>query len=47
MTKIAAAACNPIPGILISGYTDVAALVDALNLGKVRGYLPKPWDIQQ
>jgi ActR/RegA family two-component response regulator len=34
-------------GILISGYTDVAALVDALNLGNVRGFLPKPWDIHQ
>lgn len=34
-------------GILISGYTDVSALVDALNLGNVRGFLPKPWDIHQ
>lgn len=34
-------------GILISGYTDASALVDALNLGNVRGFLPKPWDIQQ
>lgn len=34
-------------GILISGYTDVSALVDALNLGNVRGFIPKPWDIQQ
>lgn len=32
-------------GVLISGYTDVAALVDALNVGTVRGYLPKPWDV--
>lgn len=32
-------------GVLISGYTDVAALVDALNIGTVRGYLPKPWDV--
>lgn len=34
-------------GILISGYTDVSALIDALNLGNVRGFLPKPWDIHQ
>ncbi|NTU79725.1 MAG: response regulator, partial [Chloroflexales bacterium] len=34
-------------GILISGYTDASALVDALNLGNVRGFLPKPWDIHQ
>lgn len=34
-------------GILLSGYTDAAALVDALNLGNVRGFLPKPWDIHQ
>lgn len=34
-------------GILISGYTDVAVLVDALNLGNVRGFLPKPWDVHQ
>lgn len=34
-------------GILLSGYTDAAALVDALNLGNIRGFLPKPWDIHQ
>jgi response regulator RpfG family c-di-GMP phosphodiesterase len=34
-------------GILISGYTDASALIDALNLGNVRGFLPKPWDIHQ
>jgi response regulator RpfG family c-di-GMP phosphodiesterase len=34
-------------GILISGYTDASALVDALNLGNVRGFIPKPWDINQ
>lgn len=32
-------------GVLISGYTDLPALVDALNIGTVRGYLPKPWDV--
>jgi YesN/AraC family two-component response regulator len=34
-------------GIIISGYTDVVALVDALNLGTVRGYVPKPWDVAE
>ncbi len=34
-------------GILISGYSDVSALVDALNLGIVRGYIPKPWDTEE
>ncbi len=32
-------------GIIISGYTDIVALVDAINLGTVRGYVPKPWDL--
>lgn len=32
-------------GIIISGYTDIVALVDAINLGTVRGYIPKPWDL--
>lgn len=34
-------------GIIISGYTDIVALVDAINLGTVRGYIPKPWDIAE
>ncbi len=34
-------------GIIISGYTDVVALVDAINLGTVRGYVPKPWDVAE
>lgn len=34
-------------GILISGYSDITAVIDALNLGTVRGYLPKPWDIDE
>lgn len=34
-------------GIIISGYTDIAALIDAINLGTVRGYVPKPWDIAE
>jgi YesN/AraC family two-component response regulator len=34
-------------GIIISGYTDIVALVDAINLGTVRGYVPKPWDVSE
>lgn len=34
-------------GIIISGYTDIVALIDAINLGTVRGYIPKPWDIAE
>ena len=34
-----------IVGILISGYSDVVALTAAVNLGNVRGFIPKPWDI--
>lgn len=30
-------------GILSSGYLDNDALSEALNLGNVRGYIPKPW----
>ena len=32
--------------ILLSGYSDVQALVSALNLGTVRGFVSKPWDDQ-
>ncbi len=32
-------------GILISGYSDVVALTAAINLANVRGFIPKPWDI--
>lgn len=32
-------------GILISGYTDTEALVEALNLGFVRGFIGKPWNM--
>ena len=34
-----------ISGILLSGYSDSTALMDALNLGSVHGFIPKPWDI--
>ncbi len=30
--------------ILITGYTDVAALVEAINCGQVYKYIPKPWN---
>jgi len=32
-------------GIILSGYSDSSALADALNLGSVRGFIPKPWDM--
>lgn len=30
--------------ILLTGYTDVSAIVDAVNIGKIYRYLSKPWD---
>src|SRR5262245_36172777 len=30
--------------ILLTGYTDVEALVSAINLRRIFRYLPKPWD---
>lgn len=30
--------------ILLTGYTDVQALIDAINAGHVYKYVPKPWD---
>jgi putative two-component system response regulator len=30
--------------ILLTGYTDVQALIDAINSGKVYKYIAKPWD---
>ena len=32
-------------GIILSGYSDSTALADALNLGIVRGFILKPWDM--
>ena len=32
--------------IILSGYSDVSALVTALNIGSIRGFLSKPWDIE-
>ncbi|MEE8558008.1 MAG: sigma-54 dependent transcriptional regulator [Myxococcota bacterium] len=31
-------------GILVTGYTDVDALADAINRGKAYGYVRKPWE---
>lgn len=30
--------------ILLTGYTDVEALIDAINQGHIYKYIPKPWD---
>ena len=32
-------------GILMSGYSDAVALTAAINLRNVRGFIPKPWDL--
>ena len=32
--------------ILISGYSDVLAFTAAINLSNVRGFIPKPWDLE-
>ena len=32
-------------GILMSGYSDIVALTSALNLNNVRGFIPKPWNL--
>ncbi len=33
--------------ILLTGYTDVQALIDAINSGKVYKYIAKPWDANE
>jgi response regulator RpfG family c-di-GMP phosphodiesterase len=33
--------------ILLTGYTDIQAVVDAINKGQVYHYLTKPWDESQ
>jgi putative two-component system response regulator len=33
--------------ILLTGYTDVQALIDAINEGKIYKYIPKPWDAEE
>ena len=32
--------------IMISGYTDVPAMIDAINIGRFRGFVPKPLDLE-
>lgn len=35
---------HPLPiRILLTGYTDITALIEAVNLGKIHHYLSKPW----
>jgi two-component system response regulator HupR/HoxA len=34
---------NVVP-IMLTGFTDVEALVGAINLGRIHRYIPKPWD---
>jgi PAS domain S-box-containing protein len=31
--------------ILLTGYADLQAVIDALNKGRIVGYVPKPWDM--
>ncbi len=33
--------------ILITGYTDIHAVIDAINRGRVSRYITKPWDEQE
>jgi putative two-component system response regulator len=33
--------------ILLTGYADIQALIDAINSGKVYKYIPKPWDADE
>lgn len=33
--------------ILLTGYTDIQAVIDAINKGQVYHYVTKPWDEQQ
>lgn len=33
--------------VLITGYTDITAVIDAINLGQVYKYLSKPWNEEE
>ncbi len=36
---------NPLPiRIILTGYSDMAAIVDAINSGKIYKYITKPWE---
>lgn len=38
----------PLPmRILLTGYTDINALIEAVNLGKIHHYLSKPWNEEE
>ncbi|MBW7844323.1 MAG: response regulator [Bacteroidia bacterium] len=38
----------PLPvRILLTGYTDINALIEAVNLGKIHHYLSKPWSEEE
>ncbi len=38
----------PLPmRILLTGYTDINALIEAVNLGKIHHYLNKPWNEEE
>jgi response regulator RpfG family c-di-GMP phosphodiesterase len=40
--------CHPEPiRILLTGYSDIQAVIDAINKGQVYHYLTKPWDESQ
>lgn len=34
-------------GLLISAYSDIQSLIEAINLGTIRGFLHKPWDSEE
>lgn len=34
-------------GVIITGYSDISVLIDAINLGTARGYIPKPWNLDE
>lgn len=41
-------AVNPLPiRILLTGYSDIASVIDAINKGEVYRFIDKPWNIEQ
>src|SRR5437868_4995646 len=34
-------------GIILTAFTDVDVLIEAVNLGQVYRYIPKPWDAKE
>ena len=34
-------------GIILTAYTDVEVLINAVNLGKIYGFMTKPWDSKE